>query len=128
MTHSNPDPGDPSIPAGVSPSPPGPKGPNSLQYYELHQLRVADLTNVPSKYFALRSHATYSKGRWAVSGSVRYRDAENDTLDTSKWTRDTVGAGVNLWVGFRPDLHFTAGLDTVRQETDTKMCVPIMDG
>jgi hypothetical protein len=123
-----PDPGDPAIPAGVSPSPPGPKGPNSLQYYELQQLRVADLTNVPSKYLALRSHATWSKGHWAVSGSVRYRDAENDTLDMSKWTRDTVGAGVNLWVGVRPDVHFTAGIDTVRQETDTKMCVPIMDG
>lgn len=127
-----PDPTDPSIPAGFAPSAPpntfGPKDPNSLQYYELQQLRVADLSAVPSKSLAVRSHATWSKGHWAVSGSVRYRDARNDSLDTSTWERDTVGAGVNLWVGIRSDVHFTAGIDTVRQETDTKVCVPIMDG
>jgi hypothetical protein len=123
-----PDPADPALPAGISPSPPGPKGPNSLQYYELHQLRVADLTAIPSQYLGVRSHVTWSRGHWAVTGSVRYREAENDTLDMSEWDRETVGAGVNLWVGIRPGLHFTAGIDTVRQETDTKVCVPIMDG
>ena len=91
-------------------------------------MRVADLSAVPSKALALRSQATWSKGHWAVSGSVRYRDAENDSLDTSTWEREAVGAGVNLWVGIRSDVHFTAGLDTVRQETETKMCVPVMDG
>jgi hypothetical protein len=113
-------------PPGIAPSP---KSPLSLQYFELQALRVANLSSVPTDELRFRSQATWSpKGNWALSGNVRYRDAENDELDWTQWERNTTGFGANLWYAAGPEFQFTLGVDSQKQETDAVAIVPVMDG
>jgi hypothetical protein len=107
----------------------GPKGPNSLQYYQLHALRVANLGNVPTEYFRVRSNATWSpKGRHALNGNIRYSTGENDELDYSTWERTSWGVGINFWTAATMKLHYTFGIDYAKQETEAANFVPLMDG
>jgi hypothetical protein len=113
-------------PPGIAPSP---KSPLSLQYFELQALRVANLSSVPTDELRFRSQATWSpKGKWALSGNVRYRDAENDELDWTRWEHNTTGFGANLWFAAGPEFQFTLGVDSQTQETDAAAIVPVMDG
>lgn len=113
-------------PVGIAPSP---KSPLSLQYFELQALRVANLSSVPTDELRFRSQATWSpKGKWALSGNVRYRDAENDELDWTQWERNSFGIGANLWYAAGPQFQFTLGVDSQQQETDAAAIVPVMDG
>jgi hypothetical protein len=106
-----------------------PKAPGSVQYYELHERRYADLTNVPSLLWSVRSSATWApKGIWALNGTVRYRDAENDDLDYSTWAEDSLGLGVNFWILASPKVQFMIGYDLAREDTTAHLCVPLMDG
>ena len=59
---------------------------------------------------------------------MRYRAAENDDLDYSDWSKDTVGVGVNLWVAAGPQFQFTMGIDHDESQTDAMMYIPLMDG
>jgi hypothetical protein len=115
---------DPAVPPG-----PTPKSPLSLQYYQLHDLRVADVTNAPTGTLKVRSNARWSpKGKWALSGNLRYQDSENDELDYSDWQQDSLGLGANFWMAPAKNFHFTLGYDMLKQETDTLFAVPLMDG
>lgn len=106
-----------------------PKSSSSLQYYQLHALRVADLTNIPSEAFKLRSQATWAPSAIiALTGNARYRDAENDDLDYSTWAQEAVGVGVSFWHGPLPGVQVTLGADWQLEETDTRFHVPLMDG
>jgi hypothetical protein len=106
-----------------------PKSPDSIQYYQLHQLRSADVSNQPSETLGFRSQTTWSPGgNWSVSANFRYRALENDELDTSTWDRDVYGFGAHLWVAANPKLHYVLGYDVQREETDAVYCVPLMDG
>jgi hypothetical protein len=121
----------PDVP-GTSPGPPngaGPRGTGSLQYWELQQLRVANLGNFATKALKFRTQATWSPSRnWALGGNVRYRDAENDELDYSQWDSNLAGIGVNFWYAFNSAFNLTVGLDSMMQETNTVFAVPLMDG
>jgi hypothetical protein len=108
----------------------GPRGVESLQYYELHQLRAANLSNRPTQDFSLRSNLTWGpkQAKWSIGANVRYRDAQNDDLDYTKWNKDNIGAGVNFWIAAAPRLSVMVGLDGVKQTTDAEVIVPVMDG
>ena len=107
-----------------------PKVPASLQYYQLHELRAANLANKPSKDFRLRSNFSWGPrdAHWSIGANVRYRDAENDELNYTEWSRDNIGAGVNFWIAAAPKVSVMVGLDAVRQRTNSEVIVPVMDG
>jgi hypothetical protein len=120
---------EPGIVLGQVPTNPSPTSPLSLQYYQLHALRVANISNVPTQYIKLRTSANWSpKGTWALSGNLRYKDAENDELNYSTWDQNTLGVGVNFWVAVKPELHFTIGADHFQEETEAFTTIPLMDG
>jgi hypothetical protein len=107
-----------------------PKAPTSLQYYELHELRAADLGLAPSTRTKFRSSGTWSKkgGKLSVTGNLRYQDAENDDLDYTDWSQDTLGIGANVFVASGPRFLFNVGVDHFVQETDAEAIIPLMDG
>jgi hypothetical protein len=116
-------------PGVVNGNAPSPKSPLSYQYYQLQALRVANVTNVPSQYLRIRSNANWSpKGTWALSGNVRYRDAENDELNYSTWEQNSLGVGANFWVAANPEVHFTVAVDHFAEETEAFTTIPLMDG
>jgi hypothetical protein len=102
----------------------------SLQYYQLHALRVADVSGVPSSEVAALANASYGpkKGRWSVTGHVRYRGAENDELDYTDWERASQGIGVTAWLAPTPRFMMTLGVDSYSQDTDAEVIIPLMDG
>ena len=90
---------------------------------------MANLTNFASQALKFRSQLTWApSGKWTLSGNVRYRDAENDELDWTKWDQNLTALGVNFWFAANHKFHFTVGADTQTQETDTAFVVPVMDG
>jgi len=108
---------------------PSPKSEASLQYHQLHALRVAHMGNVATDNLKFRSAINWSpKGRWALSGNVRYRDSQNDELNFSTWNQDQLGVGVNLWVAAGTTFQFNLGVDHTEEETDALVTVPVMDG
>ena len=120
---------DPPANTTVLGTAPSPKSPLSLQYYQLQALRVANLTAMPAQELRFRSYATWSPSAvWAINGNVRYRAAENDDLDYSDWSKDTVGVGLNLWVAAGPQFQFTMGIDHDESQTDAVAYIPLMDG
>jgi hypothetical protein len=120
---------DPATGLPVDWGSPSPKSPISLQYYQLHELRVADLSSNPSGLLKFRSNATYMPGgKWSLGGNLRFSSAENDELDYSTWENDSAGVGVNLWVIPTPEFNFTVSYDVLQQTTDTLAAVPLMDG
>jgi hypothetical protein len=121
----NDDPGQGVLGAAGSP-----KSDQSLQYYQLHALRVANIGNKPTQALKLRSYASWAPagGRMAVGANVRLGDAENDELDWSKWESQTAGIGANFWVRAAPTLQVTLGVDHTERETSAEAFVPLMDG
>ena len=117
-------------PGGVNGAAPNPKVEPSLQYYQAHDLRAANLANRPTQDFSLRSNFTWGpkKAKWSIGANVRYRDAQNDELDYTEWNKDNVGAGLNFWIAAAPKVSVMVGLDGVRQSTDAEVIVPVMDG
>jgi hypothetical protein len=109
---------------------PSPKSPASLQYYQLHELRVANLSSMPTADFSLRSTLNWGPKRasWSIGANVRYRDAENDELQYTQWQRDDVGVGANFWIAAAPKVRVMVGVDSSRQETNSEVIVPVMDG
>jgi hypothetical protein len=107
-----------------------PKNTDSLQYYELHAFRVADLGLHPSDDLTARASARWSpkQARWSVGGTARYRMAENDELDYTDWERTAGGVGANVMVAGGSKFLFNVGVDHAFQETDAEAIVPLMDG
>ena len=108
---------------------PSPKSGASLQYYQLHELRVANVGYSPTDYLRVRSNVNWSpKGTWSLSGNARFSSAENDELDYSTWEQDSLGIGANFWLAASPEFFFTIGVDHAMQETDAIAVIPLMDG
>lgn len=108
---------------------PSPKDPASLQYYQLHALRMADVSSVPSGELRYRGTGTWMpSARAALSANVRYMDGENDELDYSSLEKENLGVGANLWMAVSPEFSFMLGLDHLEQETGAMMAIPLMDG
>lgn len=114
-------------PDGIAPSP---KSPASLQYYQLHGLRAANVSSFATEDLKVRASASWGpkNARWWFTGNVRYRDAKNDELDFTEWQQNTTGVGVNWWVAASRRFNFMVGLDSYRMETDAEAIVPLMDG
>jgi hypothetical protein len=110
-------------------SAPSPKSPASLQYAQLHALRVADVSSVPSGELRYRGTGTWMPSvKTAVSANVRYMDAENDELDYSSLEKENLGVGANLWMAMSPEFSFMLGFDHLEQQTGAMMAIPLMDG
>jgi len=113
---------------GANPGP-TPKNPYSMQYYQLQQYRVANLTNVPNTFGRFRTAINWSpSGRWSLGGNFKYRRAENDELNYSTYARDNYGLGANFWIALGPKVQLTLAADMLKSETDAYIAVPLMDG
>jgi hypothetical protein len=112
---------------GVAPSP---LTPQSLQYYQLHVLRMADVSNAATSQLKFLANASYApKGaKWSLTGTLRLRAAENDELNETEWTQGVAGVGVTAWVAPSPRFYLTAVVDLHRAETETEVIIPLMDG
>lgn len=108
---------------------PSPLVPGSVQYYQLHEARVADLTASPSQYASLRLSATYLLSPSSSATLVaNYWDGKNDELDLTNWSKSS--AAVTATLNFVPlpklENYLAASIGT--RELETRVCIPLMDG
>jgi len=112
--------------AGTSPSP---LLPESLQYYELHDIRYADIGPIPTDTWDAKGSVTISpspKGSITLVG--RYSDEKNDNTQTTDWTREGWMAGLSFWFAPTPKFYGTFAYNHFDDEFTTPICSPLMDG
>lgn len=108
---------------------PSPLAPGSTQYYQIHDARVADLTASPSRFWEAKASASYQFGTSTLGNlSLQWWDGENDDLDLTNWSKNVqaVTASVSWVPTERVQTH--VGASYGRRETETFVCIPLMDG
>jgi hypothetical protein len=114
---------------GHTGSSPKPLLPESLQYYELHNTRTADLTNVPTDILAFKGSTTFTpnpKTSWTFMG--RYSTKENDQTQATDWEHDSWMAGTSFWFAPSPNWFITGYYSHMEEESTTQYCMPLYDG
>jgi hypothetical protein len=108
---------------------PSPLAPGSVQYYQIHEARVADLSASPSQYLEARLTGTYQLGASSMAMlSYRYWDGQNDELDLTDWSKqlNAVTATISVAPAEKSELHVAA--TWAERELETHVCIPLMDG
>jgi hypothetical protein len=103
------------------PTPGGlPFGPQSLQYFEMYNSRMANLSGLPTDTIFLEGTATWSPSQmFTVSAHYRYRDQKNDELNYSTWGHDLHMPGVEVYVAPSPRFTMAAGWGYQKDTLDT---------
>lgn len=116
--------------AATGSTPLAPYGPwTMLQYFELHQLRFANLSNQPTDGLALRGKVTLvpsANTTWVVQAKLARQT--NDETQVSEWARDVMGLGASLWWTPNSRLYATGSLDWLKDDQETHICIPLWDG
>jgi hypothetical protein len=103
------------------PTPGGmPFGPLSLQYFEMYNSRMANLSSFPTDSLFLEGTASWSPSpQVTVSGHYRYRDQKNDELNYSTWGHAMHMPGVEVWAAPSPRFTLAAGWGYQKDTLDT---------
>jgi hypothetical protein len=105
----------------TTPTPGGvPFGPLSVQYFEMYNSRMANLSGLPTDTIFLEGTATWSPSQmFTVSAHNRYRDQQNDELNYSTWGHDLHMPGVEVYVAPSPQFTLAAGWGYQKDTLDT---------
>jgi len=105
----------------TTPTPGGmPFGPLSVQYFEMYNSRMANLSSSPTDTLFLEGTATWSPSQQlTVSGHYRYRDQTNDELNYSTWGHAMHMPGVEIYVAPTPRFTMAAGWGYQKDTLDT---------
>jgi len=105
----------------TTPTPGGvPFGPLSVQYFEMYNSRMANLSSYPTDSLFLEGTASWSPTpQVTVSGHYRYRDQKNDELNYSTWGHQMHMPGVEVWVAPSPRFTMAAGWGYQKDTLDT---------
>ena len=101
----------------------------SLQYFELYQLRFANLSNQPTAALGLRANVNWlPSDTFSVTATGRWLDQSNDETQVTDWSRDTLDVGATVWWAPSPRLYVVGYLDWLSEDQETHVCIPLMDG
>jgi hypothetical protein len=103
------------------PTPGGlPFGPQSLQYFEMYNSRMANLSAHPTDSLLVDSGLTWSPSqKFTVSGHYRFRDMKNDQLNFSDWSHAIHMPGVEVYVAPNDRFTLAAGWGYQKDTLDT---------
>jgi hypothetical protein len=111
--------------AGVSGSP---LLSDSLQYYELHALRRADIGPLATEVLNFEGSVTWKSGwKTSVTATGRYTDETNSQTETTDWDSTDWMLGLSLWFAPDPRFYGTLSYNHMEDENTTPICVPLMD-
>lgn len=112
-----------------APAPGSPLSPLSVQYFQLYNSRMVDLTNQPDSIVEFSGQMTYRLAKNAsFSAGLKYQDLQNDSLDYSTWSKDKTAINASLWFALSPELHGTIAYHYNTEETQTAYIMPVFDG
>ena len=105
----------------TTPTPGGvPFGPLSVQYFEMYNSRMANLSALPTDSVFFDGTASWSPSqKFTVSGHYRYRDQKNDELNYSTWGHALHMPGVEIYAAPNNRFSLAAGWGYQRDTLDT---------
>jgi hypothetical protein len=108
---------------------PSPLAPGSVQYYQIHDARVADLTASPSSYKEARLTASYQATPSTLATlSYQWWDGDNQDLDLTNWSKNLHAVTASLTTNPSESWAFYAAASYSKRELETFVCIPLMDG
>jgi hypothetical protein len=110
-----------AIPDVVQPGPsPGATPFFGLQYFEMYDARLANLSNQPTRDSLAEGSITWSPSpKASVSAQYRWRGASNDDLNYSEWDKSVHVPGVDFWYAPSPKWNVAAGYNYRKEKTKT---------
>lgn len=108
---------------------PSPLAPGSVQYYQIHEARVADLTASPAQYTDLRLAASFQVNPSTLATlTYQWWDGDNHDLDLTNWSKHTQAVTASLTLAPAESWQLYAAAAYGERETETFVCIPLMDG
>jgi hypothetical protein len=107
---------------------PSPLAPGSIQYFTVHESRVAETTASPAQWDEVRLYATVAGSKSTLTATYRYWDGENREGDLTDWSRNQQALTATAWTA--PSLKWDAFASYTYQkgEIGSRVCVPVFDG
>lgn len=105
-----------------------PLAPASVQYFQVHDARVAETTATPEDWDEVKVAATFSLPKATLTANWRYWDGSNRSGDLTDWSRQLNALTATLWTA--PSSRWDAYVAYSFQATDlgSHVCVPVFDG
>jgi hypothetical protein len=114
-----------NIPAISAPSP---LAPTSIQYFAVHESRVAETTASPAAWDEVRLRATLAGATSTLTASYRYRDGTNRAGDLTDWSRNQQSLTATAWTAPSERWDAFAAYSYQKGKTGSRICVPVFDG
>jgi hypothetical protein len=112
----------------VSQSYPNPWSPETPQYVNFHEARIADTTASPASWTEFKAGLGYTRGKTTISGTYRFWDGDNDSLDLTDWSRQNQTATVTLWTAPQESWEWFLAYAWQDSQLDAPVCIPVFDG
>lgn len=103
--------------------------PGSVQYWQIHDARSADLSASPASFLELKLSGTYQLGASSMATlSLRTWDGDNTEQDLNQWSR-TLSAATATW-NWAPAEDATVYVAATygSRKLEQHVCIPLMDG
>lgn len=107
---------------------PSPLAPGSVQYFQVHEARVAETTATPEDWNELKLGATLSGPRATLTANWRYWDGSNQSGDLTDWSRRLNALTATLWTAPTPRWDAYVAYTWQTTELGSHVCVPVFDG
>ena len=112
-----------------SPIVPAPFTPGAVQYFELYDARIIDMSNEPSQIMELKASASQKLAKgFSINGSFQWKQEKNDNLDFYEWTKDRLAINASSWFAFSPEFYGTVSYSYKDEKTESLFVLPIFDG
>lgn len=105
-----------------------PLAPASVQYFQVHDARVAETTATPESWDELKLGATFSGPKATLTANWRYWDGSNQSGDLTDWSRRLNAVTATLWTAPSPRWDAYVAYSFQMTELGSHVCVPVFDG
>lgn len=91
-----------------------------LQYFEMYDSRMSNLTAFPTSSTRVENTFTWTpNAKASISGHYRFRTAENDELQLGNWSRTVHAPGVDIWIAPGENWTLAAGYAYQGEKVET---------
>ncbi len=106
-----------------------PLAPDSIQYFQLYNSRMVDLTNQPDRVLEFNGALTYRPmPNVSFSAGLKWNDLKNSSLDYSEWDKTRTALNASLWFALSEQAYGTIAYYFKTEETNAAVVLPLFDG
>jgi hypothetical protein len=108
---------------------PSPMAPGSIQYWQIHDARAADLSASPEQYTEIKLTGSYQITPSALASlSYQWWDGKNDGGDLNDWAKSLNAITATVVVAPSETVEMHVGAAWRERELQQHICIPLQDG